>query len=506
MCSPGELTYYGSTLPSYFPIGSATTLNLPNATRLLPRALYGSAWLQSIRAPKLSHVGEEALMFCTRFRLSSMAKTVVELGESACAYAGVPTDHVVLSACQIIGPYAFRGSKLSSISAPRLVQAGLGTFAACTATSISAPLLRVVPVSFAERCYSLGRVTIMAAKVLSGRAFFQCHNLAVVRAQWVHAILHRCFAGCARLRRIRHWRLRLLGSEAFRDSGIAVFSANQVEVLGPWAFRGCSSLVRVTASRCKTVRRGCFQDSGVAFVYAPHVSLVEEFAFFRAHGGAAMNLGTGKGLLTIECSAFAEAHIQEVASMKNAALGPRAFAGATVHSLRLPHTVRVGPQCFAEATLVRPVVWVLQVRIAPAAFCRAQFASVTATCATHVGRGAFKHARGGVVAVGCLVAEQHLLMGSTLTTVLLHNARVARHQAFWGADIGVLHCGALERYHPSAFQHYFPVVYSGGVRKFPCLGSARKPMLVVLLCLRRQTDCNDACVEILSHVNAAVFM
>lgn len=506
MCSPGELTYYGSTLPSYFPIGSATTLNLPNATKLHPRALYGSAWLQSIRAPKLSHVGDEALMFCTRVRLSSMAKTVVELGESAWAYAGVPTDHVVLSACQIIGPYALRGSKLSSISAPKLVQAGLGAFAACTAASISAPLLRVVPASFAERCYSLGRVTIMDAKVLSGRAFSQCHNLTVVRAQWVHAILHRCFAGCARLSRIRLRRLRLLGSEAFCDSGIAVFSADQIEVLGPWAFRGCNSLVRVTTSQCKTVRRGCFQDSSVALVYAPHATLVEEFAFFRAHGGASINLGTGKGLLKIECSAFAEAHIQELASMKTVALGPRAFAGATVDSLRVPNTVRVGAQCFAEATIVRPIVWMLRVRIAPAAFCRAQFASVTATCATHVGRSAFKHARGGSVALGCLVAEQHLLRGSTVATVLLHNTRVARHQAFWGADIGTLHCGALERYHPSAFQHYFPVVYSGGVRKFPCLGSARKAVLAVLLCLRRQTDCNDVCIEVLSHVNAAVFM
>ncbi|MBQ5995559.1 MAG: leucine-rich repeat protein [Clostridia bacterium] len=171
--------------------------------------------------------------------------TIEEIGSGAFLYNNKITGIIIPDSVNYIGPFAFEGSGLKSITIPSTVKSiGYSAFANCVSlTSVSIPV---------------------GLKRISDGMFAYCSALkSIIIPNGAEQICGQAFEGCVSLK--------------------SVSLPETLQVINGTAFNGCSSLVSITIpSSVKTIEKGAFKQcsslKNVTVYYNPQSSFAQDFA------------------------------------------------------------------------------------------------------------------------------------------------------------------------------------------------------------------------------------
>lgn len=230
-------------------------------------------------SPNLTFVGGSCFRDC---KISGIDLGNVKTIEGYAFYGCSLLQAVNLSSVEKLGVYAFAEcSQLTcEISLPKLQTLNGNCFRGSNITSISAPLATFVPTTFCYRCNSLQNVDIPNAEYLETDAFRECPNLLNVYFPHLTKIAANAFYKSGVIS-VETPMLKEVGYSAF-DGCASLESIDLIEVekLDNNAFRGCDSLSgHIIAPKLTTTGQNSFSKTGITSITAEKLETVTYYLF-----------------------------------------------------------------------------------------------------------------------------------------------------------------------------------------------------------------------------------
>ncbi|MCR5714385.1 MAG: leucine-rich repeat domain-containing protein [Bacteroidales bacterium] len=248
---PGQMTNN-----AYGPFTSITTLhtvNLPVCTSIGAAAFQGCSALTSLSIPAVKTISENAFNGCSSL-----------IGDFS------------LPALTSLGNLSFRGTKITSFSAPlltsvpgQLTNNAYGPFTNITTLhTVNLPVCTSIGAAAFRGCSALASLNIPAVKTISDQAFNACSSLAGD---------------------MEFLALTSLGNLSFRGTKITSFSAPLLtsvpgqltnNTYGP--FTNITTLQSVNLPSCKTINAAAFRGcTGLRTINMPSVATLGRYAFYN---------------------------------------------------------------------------------------------------------------------------------------------------------------------------------------------------------------------------------
>ena len=475
-----EFTSDLKIIPSFFDVGNATKIILPNATEVDERAFYNNRLIQHVYAPLLQKVGEAAFMYCNQLDLRCLSHVSI-FGIRACAHAGNGGD-VLLAACSFIGPEAFICSRVGIVTGPDVRDVGKAAFRGATAIAILMPRLMHIPYCFARDCKHLREVHCPNVSSIGIAAFSDCHMLSVALFGTIEQVPVRCFYSCSRLAEFDLCNTNSIACEAFSGSGIVNVTSRRLTSIGQNAFRYCQKL---------------------KLVYIPECRRVGPRAFERACGGVDIDFGMPlpESEVVFGPYAFAYAQIRSVNCNRRLQVGYAAFAASSIGRFYAPMTAELYACAFMDAKILSPLKLDCVKTVGASVFERASFVSATLNNATCFSHSVFKMCNARRVRIDAVAdLPQEAFAGAKVTELSAAKVTNVGPGSFYNANIGRLSCVVQNAKNANGPTFY---LHLSGRRREICTLSTRafwRVLSIVVLSLRSRKLCDDIIRLVLWHI------
>lgn len=271
-------------------------------------AFAGCRQLESLSLPQMSYVKAYAFIGCTKLSSIELPRASY-IGNSA--FSGASVVNASFASAKEIYGYAFAScSTLKTIYAPNVTNISASAFNKCSQlSSVTFGNVSIVQSYAFQQCSSLISFNFESVTSL-GTAAFTSTGLTSVSAPLLGILPGNAFNDCPNLSEAIFSSVSMIsGAFAFvRDYALTKFYAPNLSVIsGASTFYSCHQLSDVTMSKLASLSgNGLFYGcSALSEMNMPMVDKIPQQTFFSCINLEKVTLGSGSGVYNISSSAFA---------------------------------------------------------------------------------------------------------------------------------------------------------------------------------------------------------
>lgn len=246
-----------------------TSLSLPKATNIGPRAFLNNRNLVTINIPEVTTIDINAFQNCKKLKNVNMPK-VTNIGDRA--FDQCPLISLLnISNIEYLGEYALCGTSLSGdLTFPALTHMGNGCLSGDSnaITSLTLPMINneglVDGDSYRGVFWNLKNMRTINAPLVTivpSWAFYNCSALTTVNTGILTKIGQHGFDNCKQLTNIDLSKCTSIGDSAFSNTNLTgSITLNECTSIGSDTFKNCTSITEIKLPKVTHLGRWSFEN------------------------------------------------------------------------------------------------------------------------------------------------------------------------------------------------------------------------------------------------------